>query len=178
MNNSAAMTQLCENTPVVILAGGLGTRLLPYTTSLPKPLMPMGPYPILEILLRQLAQQGFRKITLAVGHMAGLIQAYFKDGRDWHLNISYSYETTPLGTAGPLAKMPRTPQSTLVLNGDLLTTIDFGSIVRFHYENVATATIGTKRRTQNVDFGVIESAPDGQIVGFREKPSLDYLVSM
>ena len=168
----------CENTPVVILAGGRGTRLLPYTTSLPKPLMPVGPYPILEILLRQLAQQGFREITLAVGHLAGLIQAYFKDGGDWDLDITYSYETTPLGTAGPIAKMPLTSQSMLVLNGDLLTTVDFASIVRFHHEKKAAATIGTKRRTEKVDFGVIESAADGQIVEFREKPSMDYLVSM
>jgi NDP-sugar pyrophosphorylase family protein len=170
--------RLCETTPVVILAGGRGTRLLPYTTALPKPLMPVGPYPILEILLRQLAQQGFRDVTLAVGHLAGLIQAYFKDGRDWDLNITYSYETTPLGTAGPIAKMPQAAQSMLVLNGDLLTTLDFASIVDFHYENVATATIGTKRRTEKVDFGVIESAADGRIVEFREKPNLDYLVSM
>jgi len=178
MTPYATLAELCEDTPVVILAGGRGTRLLPYTTSLPKPLMPVGEFPILEILLRQLAQQGFRNITLAVGHLAGLIQAYFKDGSDWDLDISYSYETKPLGTAGPLAKLARTSQDTLVLNGDLLTTIDFGSIVRFHRENRATATIGTKRRTEKVDFGVIESAGNGEIVGFREKPSLDYLVSM
>jgi NDP-sugar pyrophosphorylase family protein len=169
---------LCESTPVVVLAGGRGTRLLPYTTALPKPLMPVGPYPILEILLRQLAQQGFHDITLAVGHLAGLIQAYFKDGGDWNLNIKYVYETTPLGTAGPIAKIPPTSQSTLVLNGDLLTTVDFASIVRFHYDKGSCATIGAKRRSERVDFGVIESAADGQILEFREKPSLDYLVSM
>jgi NDP-sugar pyrophosphorylase family protein len=178
MTPYTSLAELCEDTPVVILAGGRGTRLLPYTTSLPKPLMPVGEFPILEILLRQLANQGFRNITLAVGHLAGLIQAYFKDGGDWDLDISYSYETTPLGTAGPLAKMARTSQDMLVLNGDLLTTIDFASIVRFHRDNGATATIGTKRRTEKVDFGVIESAANGEIVGFREKPSLDYLVSM
>jgi NDP-sugar pyrophosphorylase family protein len=178
MNPYSSLTELCEDTPVVILAGGRGTRLLPYTTSLPKPLMPVGDFPILEILLRQLAQQGFRNVTLAVGHLAGLIQAYFKDGRDWDLDISYSYETKPLGTAGPLARMPQSSQSTLVLNGDLLTTLDFASIVRFHREHGATATIGTKRRTEKVDFGVIEAGARGEIVGFREKPSRDYLVSM
>jgi len=169
---------LSEKTPVVILAGGKGTRLLPYTTALPKPLMPVGPYPILEILLRQLAQQGFHDVTLAVGHLAGLIQAYFKDGSDWDLHIDYAYETTPLGTAGPIAKMPETSHSMLVLNGDLLTTIDFASIVRFHHANSAAATIGTKRRTEKVDFGVIEAARDGRITEFREKPSLEYAVSM
>jgi len=178
MTSYTSLLDMCERTPVVILAGGRGTRLLPYTTSLPKPLMPVGEFPILEILLRQLAQQGFHNITLAVGHLAGLIQAYFKDGSDWGLDISYSYETTPLGTAGPLAKLARTPNDMLVLNGDLLTTLDFTSIVRYHREHRATATIGTKRRTEKVDFGVIESAVNGQIVGFREKPSRDYLVSM
>jgi NDP-sugar pyrophosphorylase family protein len=107
-----------------------------------------------------------------------LIQAYFKEGQDWNLRISYSYETVPLGTAGPIARMPRRAESMLVLNGDLLTTLDFASIVRFHYENAAAATIGSKRRTEKVDFGVIESAPGGLITDFREKPSLEYLVSM
>jgi NDP-sugar pyrophosphorylase family protein len=140
--------------------------------------MPIGQYPILDILLRQLASEGFRNVTLAVGHLAGLIQAYFKDGHDWGLNITYSYETTPLGTAGPIAKLPKSDHSILVLNGDLLTTTTFASIVRFHYENGAVATIGTKRRTETVHFGVVETEANGRVVQFREKPSLDYLVSM
>src|SRR6266699_4800554 len=112
MNKPSAMTILCEQTPVVILAGGKGTRLMPYTTVLPKPLMPVGQYPILEILLRQLSEQGFRNVTLAVGHLAGIIQAYFKEGHDWGLDITYSYETTPLGTAGPIAKLARSDRIT------------------------------------------------------------------
>ena len=172
------MSILCEQTPVVVLAGGKGTRLKPYTTTLPKPLMPVGEYPILDILLRQLSIQGFRRITLAVGHLAGLIQAYFKQGQQWGVELEYSYETTPLGTAGPIARLPRNERALLVLNGDLLTTMDFSRIVRFHYENRAVATIGTKRRTETVQFGVVETAADGQITEYREKPSLDYLVSM
>jgi NDP-mannose synthase len=178
MNKPSPMSILCEQTPVVILAGGKGTRLMPYTTSLPKPLMPVGEYPILDILLRQLSTQGFRRITLAVGHLAGLIQAYFKEGQDWGVEIDYAYETTPLGTAGPIARLPRNERSLLVLNGDLLTTMDFSRIVRFHYENRATATIGTHRRTEAVQFGVIETGSNGQIVQYKEKPSLDYIVSM
>ena len=178
MNRQSSISVLCEQTPVVILAGGKGTRLMPYTTVLPKPLMPVGEYPILEILLRQLSAQGFRRITLAVGHLSGLIQAYFKEGQDWNLEITYSYETTPLGTAGPIARLPRHDRSTLVLNGDLLTTIDFGKVVRFHYENGALATIGMKRRKEAVQFGVIETEPNGRITQYREKPHLDYLVSM
>jgi NDP-sugar pyrophosphorylase family protein len=161
-----------------MLAGGKGTRLRPYTTVLPKPLMPVGQYPILEILLRQLSEQGFRNVTLAVGHLAGIIQAYFKDGCDWGLDIRYSYETTPLGTAGPIAKLPQTEGSTLVLNGDLLTNANFGTIVRHHYLSGSAATIGTKRRTETVQFGVIESEANGQVTQYREKPHLDYLVSM
>ena len=172
------MSILCEQTPVIVLAGGKGTRLMPYTTSLPKPLMPVGEYPILDILLRQLSAQGFRRITLAVGHLAGLIQAYFKEGQDWGVEIEYAYETTPLGTAGPIARLPRHERALLVLNGDLLTTMDFSRIVRFHHENRAVATIGTHRRTEAVPFGVIETGSNGQIVEYKEKPTLDYMVSM
>jgi NDP-sugar pyrophosphorylase family protein len=168
----------CGDTPVVVLAGGMGTRLKPYTTVLPKPLVPVGQYPILEILLRQLSEQGFRNVTLAVGHLAGIIQAYFRDGSDWGLDIAYAHETTPLGTAGPLARLAHTDCSTLVLNGDLLTTLDFRTIVRHHSETGAAATIGTKRRIETVQFGVIESEANGRITQFREKPLLDYLVSM
>ncbi len=178
MDKPSAMSILCEQTPVVILAGGKGTRLKPYTTSLPKPLMPIGEYPILEILLRQLSSQGFRRITLAVGHLAELIQAYFKDGDNLGVEIEYSRETVPLGTAGPIARLPREERALLVLNGDLLTTLDFGRILRFHYENKAAATVGTKRRTETVQFGVIEKSADGRITQYREKPNLDYLVSM
>ncbi len=172
------MSSLCAETPVVVLAGGKGTRLLPYTTALPKPLMPVGNYPILEILLRQLAAYGFRDVTLAVGHLAGLIQAYFKDGQDLGLDLKYSYETTPLGTAGPLARLPRMDRSILVLNGDLLTDIDFGRLVRFHYEKEAIATVGMTRRNEQIDFGVIETDPDGRLIDFKEKPEMEYLVSM
>jgi len=171
------MSILCEQTPVVILAGGKGTRLMPYTTSLPKPLMPVGDYPILDILLRQLANQGFRRVTLAVGHLAGLIQAYFKEGEDWGIEIEYAHETTPLGTAGPIARCPDMNAHCSV-NGDLLTTMDFGKIVRFHYENRAVATIGTKLRTDTVPFGVVETASNGQIVEYKEKPDMHYQVSM
>jgi len=176
--NGTYLEKLCANTSVVILAGGKGTRLQPYTTVLPKPLMPVGQYPILEILLRQLAAQGFRKVTLAVGHLAGIIQAYFRDGKDWGLDITYSYESTPLGTAGPIRKLPQSDRSVLVLNGDLLTTVDFGAIVRHHYETGASATIGTTRRIETVQFGVVESESNGHITEYREKPSRDYLVSM
>jgi NDP-sugar pyrophosphorylase family protein len=178
MNKPSLTPTRCDETPVVILAGGKGTRLMPYTTALPKPLMPVGEYPILEILLRQLAAQGFRRITLAVGHLAGLIQAYFKDGQDWGLDLAYAYETTPMGTAGPIAHLPKQDRALLVLNGDLLTTVDFGALVRFHYEHGAAATIATTRRTETIQFGVVETGPGGRITRYTEKPQLSYLVSM
>lgn len=167
-----------RDTPVVVLAGGKGTRLAPYTTTVPKPLMPVGEYPVLEILLRQLEAFGFRNVTLAVGHLAGLIQAYFGDGRNVGLNLSYAYETHPLGTAGPLARIPIAEEHVLVLNGDLLTDLDFTELVGFHHRTRATATVGMTRRHVPVEFGVIDARDDGSIVGFREKPRLDYLVSM
>ena len=171
-------TRTSPDTPVVILAGGKGTRLAPYTTTVPKPLMPVGEYPVLEILLRQLESYGFRHVTLAVGHLAGLIQAYFGDGNGVGLNLSYVYESHSLGTAGPLARIPPPDSSILVLNGDLLTDLDFTGFVRFHRGRNAAATVGMTRRQLPVEFGVIEANDNGRIVGFREKPALDYLVSM
>lgn len=169
---------LIEGTEVVVLAGGRGTRLQPYTNTLPKPLMPVGPYPILEILLRQLRRQGFCRATLAVGHLAAQIEEYFRDGSRWDLHIAYSHETTPLGTAGPLANLPPSGKTLLVLNGDLLTTLDFAALVAHHLACKATATIGTKRRTETVDFGIVDTDAAGGIIRYREKPSLNYLVSM
>ena len=113
-----------------------------------------------------------------MGHLAGLIQAYFKDGEDWGVELTYAYETTPLGTAGPIGRLPRQDRPLLVLNGDLLTTLDFGELVRFHNEKGAVATVGTTRRKETVQFGVIETAPNGQIAAYKEKPNLEYRVSM
>lgn len=178
MKRSSLAHTPCDQTPVVILAGGLGTRLAPYTTVLPKPLMPVGRYPILEILLRQLAREGFQNVTLAVGHMAGLIQAYFKDGSDFGVSLTYSCETSPLGTAGPLALLPATTRNTLVLNGDLLTTLCFSDVVRYHEREHALATIGMTRRQETIDFGVIDTGAGNRIRDYREKPRTSHLVSM
>lgn len=172
------MFAFAEQTPVVVLAGGQGTRLRPYTTALPKPLVPVGNYPILEILLRQLSAYGFRHVTLAVGHLADLIQAYFKDGRRFGLHLEYAREAQPLGTAGPLAELGPFDRSVLVLNGDLLTTLDFRQVVRHHYVRQAAATIAVTRRNEAVDFGVVETGNGDQVVRFREKPLRSYLVSM
>jgi NDP-sugar pyrophosphorylase family protein len=164
----------------VILAGGKGQRLRPYTTVLPKPLMPIGDMPILEVVLRQLRHAGITRVTMAVGHLAELLQAFFGDGRRLGIDIDYSMEDRPLGTVGPLTLIPglREEKTFLMMNGDLLTTLDYQGLVLRHYECGAAATIATFRREVRIDFGVIETDRDDFLTGYVEKPSFDYHVSM
>jgi NDP-sugar pyrophosphorylase family protein len=163
----------------VILAGGRGTRLRPYTTTIPKPLVPIGDdSAILEIVLRQLAHAGFRRITMAIGHLGELIRAYVGSGEQWGLDVDYSTEASPLGTMGPVVSiLDRLPEQFLVLNGDILTDIRYGDLLAHHAKSGAPLTIATCRRTVDVDFGVLEEV-GGLVVGFREKPRLEYSVSM
>lgn len=163
---------------VVILAGGKGTRLRPYTTVFPKPLMPIGEMPILEVVLRQLKSAGFKKITLSVNHLADLIQAFFGDGSALGLDISYCIENEPLGTAGCLSLVDNLTDTFLVMNGDLLTTLDYTAIVCSHINSRATATIGVFTREVKIDFGVLELGPNEELLEYKEKPSFEYLVSM
>ncbi|MFC7219759.1 NDP-sugar synthase [Streptomyces polyrhachis] len=165
----------------VILAGGKGVRLRPYTTALPKPLVPIGDqHPILEIVMRQLAGAGFTSITLAIGHLGQIIRAYVGDGSQWGLKVDYAMEDSPLGTMGPLLPMlDRLPEHFLVMNGDILTDLDFGDVLRSHQEAGAPLTIATHKRAVNIDFGVLTTdSGNGDVVAFTEKPSLDYRVSM
>ncbi|HEY5837253.1 sugar phosphate nucleotidyltransferase [Streptomyces sp.] len=163
----------------VILAGGKGVRLRPYTTALPKPLVPIGDsHAILEIVLRQLAASGFRRCTLAIGHLGNIIRAYVGDGSQWGLEVDYVTEDSPLGTMGPLLNMiGQLPEHFLVMNGDVLTDLDFADVLRKHTGSGAPLTIATYARTVSIDFGVL-TTEDGQVVGFTEKPSMDYRVSM
>lgn len=163
----------------VILAGGKGVRLRPYTTALPKPLVPIGDsHAILEIVLRQLAGSGFRSVTIAIGHLGNIIRAYVGDGSQWGLEVGYATEDNPLGTMGPLLTMREDlPEHFLVMNGDVLTDLDFGQLLRGHAASGAALTIATYPRTVHIDFGVL-TTDEGQVVGFTEKPSMDYRVSM
>jgi NDP-sugar pyrophosphorylase family protein len=161
----------------VILAGGKGTRLAPYTTVFPKPLMPIDDMPILDIVIRQLAQHGFNNVTLAVGHLAELIMAYCGNGTKYNLELTYSREETPLGTAGPIALIPNLDETFLVMNGDLLTTIDYGEMWRYHQQRGAIATLATYERNVQVDLGVIESDADNWVTNYIEKPAFSYRVS-
>lgn len=162
----------------VILAGGQGTRLRPYTTVLPKPLMPIGDMPILEVVLRQLQRAGFKRVTLAVSYLAGLIEAYCGDGSRLGLDIRYSRETRPLSTAGPLKLIEGLDDTFLVMNGDLLTTLDYAAMVRHHREHGAAATLAMHRRSVRIDYGVVEVNDDGRLRDYIEKPELHYTVSM
>lgn len=162
----------------VILAGGRGTRLRPYTVVLPKPLMPIGDYPILEVIVRQLAVAGFTHITMAVNHQAEIIKAFFQDGEKWGIKIDYSLETKPLGTMGPLKLITDLPDNFLVMNGDILSDLDYASFYEEHTAKENLFSISSMRREHRIDYGVLETNEDDELVAFREKPSSYYEVSM
>jgi len=167
-----------SGTRAVVLAGGRGTRLAPYTTVLPKPLMPIGDMPILEILLRQLQRSGIRRVTLAVGHLAALLESYFGDGARLGVSLDYSYEDEPVGTAGPLALVADLDRTFLVMNGDLLTTIDFGDLLRAHRSRGADVTVGLFEKRVAIDLGIVDTDASGRVTDYTEKPTLTYDVSV
>ncbi len=162
----------------VILAGGKGTRLAPYTTVFPKPLMPLDDTPILEVVLRQLSACGFTHATLAVGHLAELVEAFFGDGSKFGMVLDYAREERPLGTAGPLALIDGLTESFLLVNGDVLTTLDYGAFLDEHTASGAVASISTKMRTTRLDFGIVETDGSGDVTDYIEKPEHEHRVSM
>ena len=166
------------NRRAVILAGGKGTRLRPYTVVLPKPLMPIGDYPILEVVIRQLARHAFDHVTIAVNHQAELIKAFFGDGSKWRLRIDYAREDEPLGTMGPLKRITDLPDHFLVMNGDVLTDLDFAAFYTEHVAANRLFTISSHQRQQLVDYGVLITNASGKLEGFQEKPVTPYEVSM
>jgi NDP-sugar pyrophosphorylase family protein len=162
----------------VILAGGRGTRLHPYTVVLPKPLMPIGEYPILEVIVRQLVQAGFNHITLAVNHQAEIIKAFFQNGERWGVHIDYSLEDQPLGTMGPLRLIKDLPEHFLVMNGDILTDLDYAEFHDNHVGEDRIFTISSIRREHKIDYGLLNTDAEGLLSSFREKPGVTYEVSM
>ncbi len=162
----------------VVLAGGKGTRLAPYTKILPKPLMPIGDMPILEVILRQMKAAGIDRVVFTVGHLSELLRAFFQDGRQWGIQIEYSYENCPLGTAGPLALIDDLTEPFLVTNGDVLTTMHLRDLLDFHRDQRATASIAVHHRKVKIDLGVIQWDGMPHINGYIEKPTYDYCVSM
>jgi NDP-sugar pyrophosphorylase family protein len=161
----------------VILAGGQGTRLQPYTAVLPKPLMPLGESAILEIVIHQLVRHGVTEIVLAVGYLSSLIQAVIGDGRRFNAQITYSREEVPLGTAGPLSLIPDLDETFLLMNGDVLTTLDFSAMIAFHRDRGAVATLGVFRKSYTIDFGVLTLGPGDLLTGYDEKPTIELAVS-
>lgn len=162
----------------VVLAGGKGARLSPYTKILPKPLMPIGDMPILEVILHQMKASGIDEVVLTVGHLSELLRAFFNDGNRLGIHIRYSYEDKPLGTAGPLSLIDGLDDTFLVTNGDVLTTLDFRELVGYHRSNHAITTIAAHHRQEKIDLGVLQFDGNNRINGYVEKPIYDYMVSM
>lgn len=161
----------------VILAGGKGTRLRPYTVALPKPLVPVGDKPVLEIIITQLVRQGFKRVVIAVNHQADIIKAYFGDGGRWNIRIEYSLEDKPLGTMGPLKLIENLPENFLVMNGDVLSDMDYAAFLDGHIEMKRVFSIASHARVQEADYGVLE-VEDDVLTGFSEKPKKQFFVSM
>jgi NDP-sugar pyrophosphorylase family protein len=161
----------------VILAGGRGTRLRPYTLTLPKPLVPLVDTPIVEIMIRKLANAGYEEVTLAINHMGELIKAYFGNGEKWGVTARYSLEDEPLGTIAPLRLIPDLPENFLVVNADVLSDLDLSKFLEDHIQSGAIFTIAATSRDQVLDFGVL-GTEEGRLVSFREKPKISQTVSM
>jgi len=163
----------------VILAGGKGVRLMPYTAVLPKPLVPIGgELPILEIVIRQLKRDGFTHITIAVNHLANLIMAFFGDGEKWGIRIDYSIEDKPLSTIGPLTLIKDLPEKFLVMNGDILTDMSFSALLANHVDGGHDLSVASYVRKHKVDFGVLNINKKNSVIGFEEKPEYTFRVSM
>jgi len=162
----------------VILAGGRGTRLLPFTKVFPKPLVPLGEKPIIDTILRQLKHFGFTHITLAVGYMAEMIQTYIGSGERYGLEVQYAYEDEPLGTVGPLAQIHPLKQSFVVMNGDVITSLNYQELVTFHKKQGAIATIGTYQKNFKINLGIVQNDESYAIIDYIEKPTYTFKVSM
>jgi NDP-sugar pyrophosphorylase family protein len=162
----------------VIQSGGRGTRLLPYTSVLPKPLMPIGARPVLELLLKWLRRNGIEEVYITTGYLGHLIRSFCGDGQQWGIRIAYTHEIEPLGTIGPLNLLRDKLEGTfLVLNGDVLTDLSLSAFISCHRRYGGPLTIATTTRTIKTEFGVIEDA-NGLVTQFREKPTLSNCVSM
>ena len=163
----------------VILAGGLGTRLRPYTTLIPKPLVPLGgKYSILEIIIMQLVKQGFTHITLAVNHLSQLIMAYFGDGSRLGVKLDYSVEEGELSTIGPLTLIKNLPENFLVMNGDILCNLNYMNFLIEHIKNGNKISVSAYQRQVNIDFGVLSYDQNNNLINFKEKPKYNFDVSM
>lgn len=164
----------------VLLVGGKGSRLAPYTATFPKPLMPLGDIPILEVLLRQLLRCGINRVTLSLGHLGELVQAYLSHRKELsdRLELDFVHEDSPLGTAGALALVDGLDETFLVMNGDVLTDLDFTALVASHKASGAALTIAAHEQAVPIDLGLLVTDEQGRLLGYVEKPVHHYTVSM
>jgi NDP-mannose synthase len=162
----------------VIMAGGRGSRLAPYTTVLPKPLMPLADRPVIDVVLRQLVRAGVKGVLISVGHLGSLLESWIRSEANYGVPISFLYEDEPLGTAGALGNIDSPDGTFLALNGDILTTLPFADLAEFHRSSGAVATMAVKERTVEVEYGIVHTGEDGSVVRLEEKPRLGYTVSM
>ncbi len=163
---------------VVILAGGKGTRLMPYTSVLPKPLMPIDKYCILEIIIKQLSKQNLKDIIICVNHQAYLIKSYFGNGSKWGVNIDYIQEKKTLSTMGPIKLIKNLTENFIVMNGDVLTSLNYRSLYNFHKKNKNLFTISANARKEDINYGLLKINKKNELIDFKEKPDINYLVSM
>ena len=163
----------------IILSGGKGIRLRPYTTLIPKPMVPLGGrMSILEVVLSQLSKAGFMHVTLAVNHLSHLMMAYFGDGSRWDLKLDYSIEDHPLSTIGPLTLIDNLPENFLVMNGDILCNLDYYNFYESHVSTNADVSVSVHKRISQIDFGVLKYDDNMVLREFREKPIYEFDVSM
>ena len=180
VRSAAAARRGAAGLRAVILAGGRGVRLQPFTVNFPKPLVPLGDTPVVEVLMRRLAAFGITDITLTLGHLAELMKAYFAQRPDLaaSLKLRYVIEREPTGTAGSLSLVSGLRNTFLVMNGDLLTDLDLNELVAFHRRQKAALTIATHTRRVKIDLGVLDVSRDHRVTGYFEKPERSYQVSM
>ena len=163
----------------VMLAGGVGSRLYPYTAFIPKPLVPIDKEAIAEVILKQLAHAGVQRVIVSIGHLGHLIEAVLGNGQRYGLELEYQREEQPLGTVGPLALCAdRLPENFLVMNGDVLSDIDFAAMRTVHAASGRTLTVATFEREVRSEFGVLETDAGGRVTAFKEKPAIRNHVSM
>lgn len=161
----------------VLVAGGKGKRLQPYTLTIPKPLIPIGNEPIMEVIIRQLLKCGFNKIHVCIGYMGELIQSYFGNGSKYNISITYSHETKPLGTVGPIALVDSLEDHFIVMNGDTLCDINYENFLNLHAKSGSPLTIATYAKKVKIELGVMEFDSDNKLKAYIEKPTLPYNVS-
>ncbi|MGH9691534.1 MAG: sugar phosphate nucleotidyltransferase [Candidatus Acidiferrales bacterium] len=178
MSNGMSHLRSARKMSAVILAGGKGTRLKPFTMTIPKPLLPLGDTAILEIVIEQLVAAGVSRIVLTLGHMAPLMMACIGDGARWGIEIETVLEREPLGTAGSLRAVKNLEDNFLVMNADLLTTLDYEDMFDYHIRNKSIGTIGLSKREVLIDYGVVRTSPGGVLDNYIEKPTIPYSVSM